>query len=120
VSFWRARQYNSATVTMRVRMTVLVRAIAVFIMIIIVVMMIMIMVVVFMIVMGVVIVIMPVAVGKNPLAAHDGVANLCCVDNIRPTAIAAPKPLSMLTTVMPDAQLVSIPNNAVNPDSAVP
>ncbi len=33
----------------------------------------------------------------------------------RNTAIAAPKPLSMLTTVTPDAQLVSMPKSAVRP-----
>ena len=40
--------------------------------------------------------------------------------NCRTTAIAAPKPLSILTTVTPEAQLVSMPNRAVNPDTAVP
>lgn len=40
--------------------------------------------------------------------------------SMRTTAAAAPKPLSMLTTVMPEAQLVSIPNNAVIPPRAVP
>ena len=38
----------------------------------------------------------------------------------RPTAIAAPKPLSMFTTVTPEAQLVSMPSIAVNPARAVP
>jgi len=112
VGFWRACQYYGATLSVRVSMTVLVVISAVFIRFV------MMMVVVIMMV--VVVVVMPVAVRKNPLAAHDRVADLCWVDNIRPTAIAAPKPLSMLTTVMPDAQLVSIPNNAVKPDSAVP
>jgi len=40
--------------------------------------------------------------------------------SMRITAIAAPKPLSMLTTVTPDAQLVSIPNKAVKPSNATP
>jgi hypothetical protein len=47
-------------------------------------------------------------------------APFCCVVIMRPTAIAAPKPLSMFTTVIPDAQLVNMPNRAVKPDSAVP
>jgi len=68
----------------------------------------------------IVIVIVPVAVSKDPLAAHDCVAGLCCTDSMRPTAIAAPKPLSILTTVTPDAQLVSMAKSAVKPDSAVP
>ena len=40
--------------------------------------------------------------------------------SMRTTATAAPNPLSMLTTVTPDAQLVSIPNSAVRPERAVP
>lgn len=39
---------------------------------------------------------------------------------IRCTAIAAPKPLSMFTTVTPLAQLVSIAKSGVKPESAVP
>lgn len=39
---------------------------------------------------------------------------------IRCTAMAAPKPLSMLTTTTPDAQLVSMENSAVKPFMAVP
>jgi len=34
---------------------------------------------------------------------------------IRAAANAAPNPLSMFTTVTPDAQLVSIPSNAASP-----
>jgi hypothetical protein len=34
---------------------------------------------------------------------------------MRAAASAAPKPLSMLTTVTPEAQLVNIDANAVNP-----
>src|SRR5690606_26410067 len=39
---------------------------------------------------------------------------------IRSAAIAAPKPLSILTTDTPDAQPVSMENSAVNPDKAAP
>ena len=39
---------------------------------------------------------------------------------MRWTAIAAPKPLSMLTTTTPEAQLVSMAKSAVKPPSAVP
>ena len=65
---------------------------------------------------------MPVPVPRNEKfpPAHAGANCFCCVAIIRPTAIAAPKPLSMFTTVMPDAQLVSIANKAVKPASAVP
>lgn len=40
--------------------------------------------------------------------------------SMRTTATAAPKPLSIFTTVTPDAQLVSMPSSAVKPESAVP
>lgn len=40
--------------------------------------------------------------------------------SMRTTAIAAPNPLSMLTTVTPDAQLVSMPSSAVSPSNATP
>jgi hypothetical protein len=40
--------------------------------------------------------------------------------SMRATATAAPKPLSMLTTVTPEAQLVSMPSKAVSPENAVP
>lgn len=40
--------------------------------------------------------------------------------SMRMTATAAPNPLSMFTTVTPDAQLVSMPSRAVKPDRAVP
>jgi hypothetical protein len=39
---------------------------------------------------------------------------------MRSAANAAPKPLSMFTTVTPDAQLVSIPKSAVIPCSEAP
>jgi hypothetical protein len=39
---------------------------------------------------------------------------------IRATAIAAPNPLSMLTTATPEAHPVSIPKSAVMPPSATP
>ncbi len=38
----------------------------------------------------------------------------------RTVAIAAPKPLSMFTTVTPEAQLVSMPKSAVMPANATP
>ena len=56
----------------------------------------------------------------DSLFAHAEACALSCVAIMRPTAIAAPKPLSIFTTVMPEAQLVSMPNMAVNPASAVP
>jgi hypothetical protein len=40
--------------------------------------------------------------------------------SIRCTTIAAPKPLSMFTTAMPDAHDVSIAASAVSPPSAAP
>ena len=39
---------------------------------------------------------------------------------MRAAANAAPKPLSMLTTVMPDAHDVSIPRRAASPSNAAP
>lgn len=50
--------------------------------------------------------------------AHAGAP--CGARNMRTTAMAAPKPLSMLTTVIPAAQLVSMPKSAVKPASATP
>src|ERR1700690_3118346 len=41
-------------------------------------------------------------------------------NKMRSTAMAAPKPLSIFTTVKPAAQLLSIPNKAVNPCKAEP
>lgn len=40
--------------------------------------------------------------------------------SIRPAANAAPKPLSMLQTVTPDAQLLSMPRSAARPPNAEP
>jgi hypothetical protein len=41
-------------------------------------------------------------------------------DSQRTTAMAAPKPLSMFTTVTPAAQLDSMPSNAASPPSDTP
>lgn len=46
--------------------------------------------------------------------------NRAAVRRIRAAADAAPKPLSMLQTVMPEAQLASIQPSAVNPPNAAP
>jgi len=62
----------------------------------------------------------PVPPNEESRPTHVAAACFCWVAIIRPTAIAAPKPLSMFTTVMPEAQLVSIANSAVKPPSAVP
>ena len=62
----------------------------------------------------------PVPPNEKPRATHADANCFCCVAIIRPTAIAAPKPLSMFTTVMPEAQLVSMANSAVKPLNALP
>lgn len=67
-----------------------------------------------------VIVMKRVVVHEYSRTTHGDAGFACCADSMRPTAIAAPKPLSILTTVMPDAQLVNIPNSAVKPLRAVP
>ncbi len=50
------------------------------------------------------------------LVAH----HLLRARRMRAAANAAPNPLSMFTTVMPDAQLVSIPRRAASPWNAAP
>jgi hypothetical protein len=77
-------------------------------------------VVVVMAVIVIVVMFVTMTVSKNALAGHECVICLCCTESMRPTAIAAPKPLSIFTTVTPEAQLVSMPKSAVKPDSAVP
>ncbi len=67
-----------------------------------------------------VIVIVRMAVVVIVIVAHPCAPWLLRSSKIRCTAIAAPKPLSMLTTTTPDAQLVSMAKSAVNPPSAVP
>jgi len=98
------------TVFVFVRMAVLVRM-AVFVFLVLVMMMVG-------AVVMVVLRVMTMAMREETIRAHELTSRL--TESIRPTAIAAPKPLSMFTTVMPEAQLVSIPNSAVKPDSAVP
>jgi len=62
----------------------------------------------------------PMSANEKSRPTHTDAKFFCCVAIIRPTAMAAPKPLSMFTTVMPDAQLVSMANSAVKPARAVP
>ena len=57
------------------------------------------------------------------LRAHHGLPSAALAFGslrMRWAAIAAPKPLSMLTTTTPEAQLVSMAKSAVKPPSAVP
>jgi hypothetical protein len=73
----------------------------------------------------VVVVLVPVIVvvrmtSMTSLAAPAHAPSTCCVRSMRTTAIAAPKPLSMFTTVTPEAQLESMPNMAVSPPSETP
>ena len=78
---------------------------------------------VIMIVIVIVIVRMIVIVPVIVLVTHHGLPSPALAFGslrMRWAAIAAPKPLSMLTTTTPDAQLVSIANSAVKPPSAVP
>ena len=58
--------------------------------------------------------------GPRRARAHGVVSAASCDATRRTTAIAAPNPLSMFTTVTPEAQLESIPNNAVSPPSDTP
>jgi hypothetical protein len=66
------------------------------------------------------IVIVPMPVMRMPLPHHAFSSTITSCPSIRCTAIAAPNPLSMFTTTIPEAQLDSIANSAVNPPSAVP
>jgi hypothetical protein len=58
--------------------------------------------------------------GPGRARAHGVVSAASCDATRRTTAIAAPNPLSMFTTVTPEAQLESIPNKAVSPPSDTP
>jgi len=73
---------------------------------------------VLMTVIGVVIVVVTMTMRVDPTRAHR--ATSVVSESMRPTAMAAPNPLSIFTTVMPEAQLVSIPNSAAKPERAVP
>lgn len=61
----------------------------------------------------VVVIVVVVVVAVRHVAAHP-------LGSMRCTAMAAPNPLSMFTTVTPAAQEVSIEKSAVNPPSAAP
>ena len=52
--------------------------------------------------------------------AHFGLPAVGRETTSRTTAMAAPKPLSMFTTVTPDAQLERSPNSAVRPPNDTP
>ncbi len=93
-------------------------------MIVVVIVMVMVMVVMVVVMRIVIVVMMIVIVIVRMLVrvgVHDRVPrHVPLLRSIRATATAAPKPLSMLTTVTPEAQLVSMPSSAVRPEKAVP
>ena len=64
----------------------------------------------------------PVRVRVRPMRCmgHDSPPPTSCPRMIRVTAMAAPKPLSMLTTVIPEAQPVNMPSRAATPPRALP
>lgn len=73
----------------------------------------------------VVVVVSGVPVGRVSIRHGEAVSALAtarapCRDSERTTAMAAPKPLSMFTTVTPAAQLESMPRSAAKPPLETP
>ena len=76
------------------------------------------------VVMGVIVVVIMIVamimVVIMPVVRHQRGSLRRSASSRRTITMAAPNPLSMFTTLTPDAQLVSIPKSAVKPPSAVP